>query len=342
MEDLLRPQGFISSVVKSIQKKTYSSQWKKYKEWCLDESLHPWISDDPKLISYERARDQLMRHLDFLKPQAKSHSVLPDSKSAVCWAFRSALDIELGKDTLILQWMKGWQIEMPKQPRYAPDCEGWDPGAIVNYWFSQPINLRLNQVEMGYKALTLFAIAMFTRPSDLARLARDTIDRLASAIRFNYFGTKELRSVPKLTKTQGLSMDRQEQVCVVRALECYIDLTADPDMFLHQDPVYPFQHVFMSQVVDNHIGPRKGKFFPIGPSTCSRWLRTIMDRVDIPKEFPGGSVRMAAASAAIDRGMPIDVVLSIGRWASWQVFNNFYNRSRLTAVAPPVGRTSLA
>ena len=148
--------------------------------------------------------------------------------------------------------------------------------------------------------------------------------------------------MPKLTKTQGLAMDRKEQVCVVRALECYIDLTADPDMFLHQDPVYPFQHVFMSQVVDNHIGPRKGKFFPIGPSTCSRWLRTIMDRVDIPKEFPGGSVRMAAASAAIDRGMPIDVVLSIGRWASWQVFNNFYNRSRLTAVAPPVGRTSLA
>ena len=34
MEDLRRPKGFISSVLKSIQKKTYSSQWKKYKEWC--------------------------------------------------------------------------------------------------------------------------------------------------------------------------------------------------------------------------------------------------------------------------------------------------------------------
>ena len=54
-----------------------------------------------------------MTHLDFLKPQAKSRSILPDSKSAMCWAFRSALAIELGKDTLILQWMNGWQIEMP-------------------------------------------------------------------------------------------------------------------------------------------------------------------------------------------------------------------------------------
>ena len=68
---------------------------------------------------------------------------------------------------------------------------------------------------MGYKALTLFAIAMFTRPSDLSRLARDTVERLASSIRFKYFGTKELRSVPKLTHIQGLSMDRQAQVCVV-------------------------------------------------------------------------------------------------------------------------------
>ena len=81
----------------------------------------------------------------------------------MCWAFSSALAIELGEDTLILQWMKGWQIEMPKQPRYASDCEGVrTPGAIVNYWFSQPGNDHLNQVELGYKALTLFAIAMST------------------------------------------------------------------------------------------------------------------------------------------------------------------------------------
>ena len=71
-------------------------------------------------------------------------------------------------------------------------------------------------------------------------------------------------------------------------------------------------------------------------------MRTIMDRLEIPKEFPGGSIRMAAASAAIDRGMPIDVVLSTGRWQSWHDFNTFYNRSRLNAVAPPVGPTSLA
>ena len=62
----------------------------------------------------------------------------------------------------------------------------------------------------------------------------------------------------------------------------------------------------------------------------------------IDPKYKGGSVRMAAASAAIDRGVPIDVVLNTGRWASWQVFNKFYNRSHIRAVAPNIGLTSLA
>jgi hypothetical protein len=67
-----------------------------------------------------------------------------------------------------------------------------------------------------------------------------------------------------------------------------------------------------------------------------------MNRVSIDSKYKGGSVRMAAASAAIDRGVPIDVVLDTGRWASWQVFNKFYNRSRLQASASSIGLTSLA
>ena len=67
-----------------------------------------------------------------------------------------------------------------------------------------------------------------------------------------------------------------------------------------------------------------------------------MDRAGIDPKYKGGSVHMAAASAAIDRGVPIEVVLNTGRWASWQVFNKFYNRARLSSVAPSIGLTLLA
>ena len=71
-------------------------------------------------------------------------------------------------------------------------------------------------------------------------------------------------------------------------------------------------------------------------------MHTIMTRVGIDPKYKDGSIRMAAASAAIDRGVPIDVVLNTSRWASWQVFNRFYNRARFRDVAPSTGLTSLA
>ena len=39
------------------------------------------------------------------------------------------------------------------------------------------------------------------------------------------------------------------------------------------------------------------------------------NRAGIDPKYKGGSVCMAATSAAIDRGVPIDVVLNIGQWA---------------------------
>ena len=236
--------------------------------------------------------------------------------------------------------MKGWQREKPKSVKFDTDTDGWDVGAIVDYWSRQPPNAELTTVELGYKALSLFAVAVYPRPSDLARLSRDRFEKLAHGVRYRYFGTKELRAVPKFTGQHGLGFELQELVCPASALEAYIDRTADKSLFLHSDPVYPFEHVFMSQTPARY-GTHKGMHLPVGAQTCSRWMKEVMTRAGI-KGYTGGSVRMAAASAAVDNGVPIDEVLRTGRWSSWRVFNQFYNRSKLRAVVPLVGRTSLA
>ena len=66
------------------------------------------------------------------------------------------------------------------------------------------------------------------------------------------------------------------------------------------------------------------------------------NHVGIDLNYKGGSVHMAAASAATDCGVLVDIMLNTGRWASWQVFNKFYNQACLRAVAPSIGLTSLA
>ena len=68
----------------------------------------------------------------------------------------------------------------------------------------------------------------------------------------------------------------------------------------------------------------------------------MRDRAGIDPKYKGGCICMAAVSTAIDRGAPIDAVLHTGRWASWQVFNRFYNRAHIKAVGPSIGLTSLA
>ena len=88
-------------------------------------------------------------------------------------------------------------------------------------------------------------------------------------------------------------------------------------------------------------GPYKGMHHPVGAQTCSRWMKEVMTRAGITT-YSGGSVRMAAASTAIDSGVPIDEVLRTGRWGSWPVFHKFYNRAKLRAVVPLVGPTSIA
>ena len=48
----------------------------------------------------------------------------------------------------------------------------------------------------------------------------------------------------------------------------------------------------------------------------------VLDRADIDQKYRGGSVRMAATSAAIDRAVLIDVALDTDQWASRQVFKS--------------------
>ena len=101
--------------------------------------------------------------------------------------------------------MSGWKRELPPQPQHDPDEAGSDVGLIVQYWSTQPDNLEVSIVELGCKALSLFAVLVYPGVSHLARLARDQTHILATAMRYRYFGTKELRSVPVFTHQGGIS-----------------------------------------------------------------------------------------------------------------------------------------
>ena len=55
--------------------------------------------------------------------------------------------------------------------QHSPDEDGWDVGAIVQYWSTQADNFGLSTVELGFKAISLFGVSVYPRVSDMARLA---------------------------------------------------------------------------------------------------------------------------------------------------------------------------
>ena len=317
------PSGYADSALKTQKLGTYTAHWRAYKRWCADTGRHPFVSSLHSQVTKDAALKQLMAFLDFIKPLMKSHGYFANHKSAVCSAFRLLFNFELGLDPVIKTWMAGWAREMPAQPRHDPGVEPWDVGLIVQYWSTQPVNSALDTATLGLKALSLFAISVYPRVSDLAKLSRGSLLFLSSHLRFRFFGTKELR-VPKLTRTQGLPRSHSALVCPVSALQAYILRTAGPQ-FHHKDRSEDFDHVFMAMTPV----PGTSVFKPVGAQTCSRWMKLVMHRAGVDPHWTGGSVRMAASSRALDEGEPIDVVMSIGRWTSWTVFKRFYDRSRL-------------
>ena len=103
----------------------------------------------------------------------QSYNHFCNHKSAIATAFKRVFGFDLGKDVFITQWMSGWKRELPPRPRHDPNEAGWEVGSIVQYWSTQSDNLQLSTVELGYKALSLFAVLVYARVSNLARLVHD-------------------------------------------------------------------------------------------------------------------------------------------------------------------------
>ena len=56
-------------------------------------------------------------------------------------------------------------------------------------------------------------------------------------------------------------------------------------------------------------------------------MRDGMTAVGINPKWTGGSIRMAASSKAIDDGIEPAYIMKLGRWKSFAMWNQFYNRS---------------
>ena len=146
------------------------SQWKSYKQWCVQQGRKIWTCSYFEDFKVELAADQLADYLGHIRdsPIAKvgGHGTLCNHRSAVNTAFMLVFKCgSLADSPRVSRLMRGFGKLKPAQPRWKWDDTAWDPGLIVQYWMDQPDNDRLTDAELAKKSFALFAISVWPRCS---------------------------------------------------------------------------------------------------------------------------------------------------------------------------------
>ena len=66
-------------------------------------------------------------------------------------------------------------------------------------------------------------------------------------------------------------------------------------------------------------------FHPVSKSTIALWMKALIQEAGVGQQFSAHSIRGAASTAAVMKGMSISEVLHIADWSSDNVFKTFYS-----------------
>ena len=291
------------------------SLWARWKTWCQSEGLSPLTCLSFEDFSFDSAVAQFASFLAHIASDVANHGTLCTYRACINTFLQTVFNCcSLSEQPAVSAIMKGVNKVHPSQPRWALEETYWDPGLIISYYADQPDNDSLSTPELARKSFVLFAITCWPRCSDAARLVRSSIQfGRDGTMSFRYFGTKELR-LPVLGPQCGISSSQYQKVCTVRAVQAYLERSAQFD---HGDRVWC------------RTRPEKGRYGPTSEKgdTLRRWMRDSMTTVGIDPKWTGGSIRLAASSKAVDDGIEPAYIMKLGRWKSFAMWNQFYNRS---------------
>ncbi|KAI9311323.1 hypothetical protein BX666DRAFT_1868151 [Dichotomocladium elegans] len=154
------------------------------------------------------------------------------------------------------------------------------------------MSLKLLQAKLVF----LLAMSAFLRPSDLARIPFDSCS-ISDDGRFLFHVV-----APK--ETWG-------------KLRCFTALRDHPGLTSRP----PGSTLF---VKSNNV------HLPLSAATLSSWLHR--DFIALCTSEPGVTIWSLASSRALDLGVPMDHIVTLGNWASSATFTNHYRRNQMAQV----------
>ena len=203
---------------------------------------------------------------------------------------------------------------------------------FCDLFVSWPDNSSLDIKQLRLKVITLLALSLFLRPSDIAPksvnynngskqrilFSRDLVTFDDSSATITLFGIKN--DMARQGFRVKLPRHPTDKLCPVSALQSYMDRTHH---LLGSDNA-----VFLS-LTKPHTA--------VSAQVVGKVLEQAIKLAGLPSTFTAKYFRPTGATLAIDSGQDPEIVRKIGRWKSSHVFYEHYVHSRV----PPSFTTSV-
>ena len=213
---------------------------------------------------------------------------------------------------MVTRLLKGVYNLRPPQPRYTAT---WNVDGVLRYVRGLGDNEELTLKVLSKKLALLMALVEASRTSELHALD----------LRFRVFKPEGVFfTLATLTKKRqpGTPAKRlffgafpdDGKLCVVKCLRQYekITLNSRPQISNQPNPL------FLS-----YIKPHK----PITSQRIAHWIKDVLTEAGVNTEvFKAHSVRGAATTAALKKGVSINDILQTADWSTDSTFRRFYYR----------------
>ncbi|MCG8113599.1 MAG: tyrosine-type recombinase/integrase [Candidatus Thiodiazotropha taylori] len=204
---------------------------------------------------------------------------------------------------LIKRFMQGIHNIKPSLPRYDTI---WDVQVVLSH-MEKMKNLTL--LELSSKLCMLFLLVTAQRCQTLHLIEMDDLHFRENSL--------EIKTNHVLKQTRpgyhlhDIVLDRyhNNNLCIIETLNEYLQRTQG----LRTD----------KKLLVSTQKPHQG----VSQATVSRWVKILMLKAGIKKQFGVHSTRAASTSAARAKGVPIASIIKTAGWSNARTFEKFYHRT---------------
>lgn len=316
IEASLKKAGFSEDVVRSVvdrkeRDKLAQGKWTRFTKWCEGEKRDPWQTDELTLSGF-------VNYLSKENGRQKATVAAYVKLIREVWELTSECIVGSSKITEILIDESG--VKNVAKAKYDIT---YDISPFFTF-IREELQDTSKLLDVRLRLILLLKILCLRRTADIAAILWSSVDLIQ--LSFKQTHTKSQKQDQQITPPIHFEANEEDpRLCLVKAFKDYMEAFKD-----HVDQ--NGENLLLMRAV------KEDK--EISKATIGNLVSKAMEHVGIDtKIYKPHSLRMAAASWMLEKGMAPQNVMKIGGWTSSAVFVKFYHRARNYGVSQLVNKS---